>query len=60
MLTLRLAGGTNISHEAQVSDRVRPANASGPSPHINTAIGRSLGFDQVHKNVCAYAFTSSK
>ncbi|KAG7541095.1 Protein kinase domain [Arabidopsis thaliana x Arabidopsis arenosa] len=44
-------GGTNISHEAQVSDRVRSANANGPSPQINTATGRSLGFDQVHKNM---------
>ncbi|CAL9227239.1 unnamed protein product, partial [Arabidopsis halleri] len=42
--------GTNISHEAQVSDRVRTANANGPSPQINTATGRRLGFDQIHKN----------
>ncbi|XP_020872652.1 casein kinase 1-like protein 4 isoform X3 [Arabidopsis lyrata subsp. lyrata] len=44
-------GGTNISHEAQVSDRLRSANANGPRPQINTATGRSLGFDQVHKNM---------
>nr|BAD44341.1 protein kinase - like protein [Arabidopsis thaliana] len=51
-------GGTKISHEAQVSDRVRPANASGPSPQINTAVGRSLGFDQVHKNMNMPSSTS--
>ncbi|XP_006282614.2 casein kinase 1-like protein 3 [Capsella rubella] len=44
-------GGT---HEVKVSDRVRPANAIGPSAHIhsNTATGRSQDFDQpVHKNM---------
>ncbi|XP_024005652.1 casein kinase 1-like protein 3 [Eutrema salsugineum] len=45
-------GGPNISYEAEVSERVRSANAIGPSPQINknTATGRTLGFDHPHQN----------
>jgi len=58
-----LAGGPNISYEAEASERVRSANAIGPSPQINnnTAAGRTPGFDHpVHKNVRISAFASSK
>jgi len=47
-------GGPNISYEAEASERVRSANAIGPSPQINnnTAAGRTPGFDHpVHKNM---------
>jgi serine/threonine protein kinase len=56
-------GGPNISYEAEASERVRSANAIGPSPQINnnTAAGRTPGFDHpVHKNVRISAFASSK
>ncbi|CAA7050094.1 unnamed protein product [Microthlaspi erraticum] len=47
-------GGPNIPYEAEASERIRSANAIGPSPQINNnpAAGRSLGFDHpVHKNM---------
>ncbi|KAL0687473.1 hypothetical protein Bca4012_087150 [Brassica carinata] len=50
-------GGTNISHEAESSERVRSSNTIGPTPRMNN--NRSPGFDHSLHNKMQMPSTSA-